>query len=759
MRATIVRPPHGFSLPEVAGPGTVGEVYGARDGRRPAAARSGRPGGAPRPPALPVRQPRAAHGGRVHQPPARLSRGSRRERDPGLDRSRSFAGARKTVAALGLPLPRRREDPRDGPVRPRPAGSAAPLHRRAGTATRLAFCPPADRESPEPEPRAPRQAGEHSRGARRHDPAAGDYGRRALATRPASGESASPMGPTAIRTSGELSMLIERLGPLEAPLPNRRRSCGRSGVPAGSLAAGGTASRRGRRRPRRRRGPGRPVRGAHRGAARRPPVPDPLRGGRSRRGTDAELREALDKLRAVGVDVPTAEVFRTLGRSVPPWPVSSPPDARRAGALVGARVGDTARCAASSRFRDDQEEVGKPVQRDGRRGRRAAQPGLARAGVPHVRRRREARRREPGEPARPWTRRGARPRRPSTSSASGARRGSRNHEALAPDPLVLPGLTPIAELIKELRDEEKRERRRLLLSLLEIHGAGGARDGARRCCRRRRLPRRPSRTGTSSGTSSISSGSIPRARRRADRRRARRARPPSPTPRSRRPLVKEAIAGLGTARHEQVRGGARHDRPGARGDAREEGRRSVRRGRAAAASRPRRLGARALRKRHVAPRSSSSTASSEREGSGTPARVSPSCRARISRTIPTSSPCSSRALRAELPFKVFGLTLKKRDDKIGPIIEALSGRRLPQVRKAFEEIVEQPRRTPTTRRPRRGRSRRSTRRRSTPRRPASLFGRSRDLRAAGAPPEPRGLRGDGYPDAPEGRWSRRRPVS
>src|SRR5271169_4823268 len=47
-----------------------------------------------------------------------------------------------------------------------------------------------------------------------------------------------------------------------------------------------------------------------------------------------------------------------------------------------------------------------------------------------------------------------------------------------------------------------------------------------------------------------------------------------------------------------------------------------------------------------------------------------------------------RGLKAELPFRVFGLTLKKRDDKIGPIIDALSSTPLPQVKKAFEDIVE-----------------------------------------------------------------------
>ena len=47
-----------------------------------------------------------------------------------------------------------------------------------------------------------------------------------------------------------------------------------------------------------------------------------------------------------------------------------------------------------------------------------------------------------------------------------------------------------------------------------------------------------------------------------------------------------------------------------------------------------------------------------------------------------------RGLKAELPFKVFGLTLKKRDDKAGPIIDALSSTPLPQVKNAFTEIVE-----------------------------------------------------------------------
>ncbi len=47
-----------------------------------------------------------------------------------------------------------------------------------------------------------------------------------------------------------------------------------------------------------------------------------------------------------------------------------------------------------------------------------------------------------------------------------------------------------------------------------------------------------------------------------------------------------------------------------------------------------------------------------------------------------------KSLRSELPFKVLGLVLKKNDERIGQIIESLSGTPLPQVRKLMENIVE-----------------------------------------------------------------------
>ncbi|MGE5345659.1 MAG: DUF4388 domain-containing protein, partial [Acidithiobacillales bacterium] len=47
-----------------------------------------------------------------------------------------------------------------------------------------------------------------------------------------------------------------------------------------------------------------------------------------------------------------------------------------------------------------------------------------------------------------------------------------------------------------------------------------------------------------------------------------------------------------------------------------------------------------------------------------------------------------RSLKAELPFKVLGLVLKKNEDRVLSVIEALGGTPLPLVRKTLESIVE-----------------------------------------------------------------------
>ena len=56
-----------------------------------------------------------------------------------------------------------------------------------------------------------------------------------------------------------------------------------------------------------------------------------------------------------------------------------------------------------------------------------------------------------------------------------------------------------------------------------------------------------------------------------------------------------------------------------------------------------------------------------------------------------------KSARAEMPFKVFGLTLKKREDRLSPIVEALSGTHTQAVRRVLEEIVEKHSDTPAAR--------------------------------------------------------------
>jgi hypothetical protein len=56
-----------------------------------------------------------------------------------------------------------------------------------------------------------------------------------------------------------------------------------------------------------------------------------------------------------------------------------------------------------------------------------------------------------------------------------------------------------------------------------------------------------------------------------------------------------------------------------------------------------------------------------------------------------------RAARAEMPFTVFGLTLRKREDRLTPIVEALSGTPAPAVRTLLAEIAEKHVDTPAAR--------------------------------------------------------------
>src|SRR5450830_1754418 len=185
--------------------------------------------------------------------------------------------------------------------------------------------------------------------------------------------------------------------------------------------------------------------------------------------TDGELHAALDKLRSLGIDVPTSELFRTLGRSIPQWPVSSPSTPLEQ-ALSNAKGAPTAAMRRIVTLPENPEEVGRRFnEMVGAAVEQLNQGSLARASrmldvaekivsENHV----------------------------ETATAENVRRRAqeavdlervrslgedpRNHEALGRILSFFPGFTP-GRFIEELHGEEKRERRRLLLSLLEIHGA------------------------------------------------------------------------------------------------------------------------------------------------------------------------------------------------------------------------------------------------------------------------------------------------
>ena len=119
-------------------------------------------------------------------------------------------------------------------------------------------------------------------------------------------------------------------------------------------------------------------------------------------------------------------------------------------------------------------------------------------------------------------------------------------------------------------------------------------------------------------------------------------------------------------------------------------------------------------------------------------------------------------VKANLPFKVLGLTLRQNDQSLVHLVDALSGTPTPAVRKALEEIVAKfpgqgrgPHRDPCD--PRRGTDLRRRPNRAPPERDRARLrgrrstgcsggepaGRSRRLRAAVAAAEPRGLLGFG----------------
>lgn len=487
--------------------------------------------------------------------------------------------------------------------------------------------------------------------------------------------------PAAASHLQELSLLIERLGPLVAP--------GGFPVTAGELtpAPGGAVA-----------GRGRTAMAAAGAALVEGAATSAMTGASAERRdvllsqilsvaamaarTDGELRAALDKLRSLGIDVPTSELFRTLGRAVPQWPVSSPSTPLEQ-ALSNAKGAPTAAMRRVVTLPENPQEIGRRFsEMVGAAVEQLNQGSLARAS-----RMLDAAEKIVSE------------NHVETAMAESVRRRAqeavdlehvrslgedpRNHEALGRILSFFPGFTP-GRFIQELHGEEKRERRRLLLSLLEIHGAP-ARAAALAILDESR------------GDDPAQEWHFKRNLLYLVRRIPRATEEPTDTelgvlvaladPALPPPLVKEAIASLGTARHE--------------------------RSEAALVTIVQRLEAILAKKvdapfdeAELQPLLDRAVSALARFGSATSRRIVVEhglkrkggigdAAARLAELSGQDLSADAdlvalllKSLRAELPFKVFGLTLKKRDDKIGPIIEALSSTPLPQVRKALEEVVE-----------------------------------------------------------------------
>ena len=217
--------------------------------------------------------------------------------------------------------------------------------------------------------------------------------------------------------------------------------------------------------------------------------------------SEGELGAALERLRAAGVDVPSGEVIRTLGRSIPPWPLSLPSEPVEQ-ALSSARASATQAIRRVVTLPQDQEEVGKRFHEMVA----AAVEQLNQGSLTRASRMFDvAEKLVVEKKITPLSLDSARRKAQEAVDLERVRslgEDARNQQALARILSFFPGLS-VASLIKELRVEEKRERRRLLLSLLEIHGPE-ARAAALDLLRELAAAARPTRTGTSRGTCSIS---------------------------------------------------------------------------------------------------------------------------------------------------------------------------------------------------------------------------------------------------------------
>jgi hypothetical protein len=400
--------------------------------------------------------------------------------------------------------------------------------------------------------------------------------------------------------------------------------------------------------------------------------------------SDKELARALDKLRRIGLEMQTAEAFRVLGRALPGWVV--PP-----GVEPLDQTGSTARGSASAAIRkivtlpEDPVEIGKRFYEM----LQAAVEQFNAGSLPRAAKMFEVAERLIAEKRiDPRTVDGS-CRRAFDSIDLEKLRSLGEHPEKHPLLRKILNFFPdlrVGPLLDGIRIEEKRERRRLFLSLLEIHGTE-ARDAALARLHQmakdgeapedewhykrnlvyilRRLPR-PAEQPAEKELEAV----------------LRLSEPGLPAP-----LVKESLAALGQIRHEKAEAALISRVEGLeqllakKGDAPFD----------EAELQP-------LLERAVTTLARLGTPSSRRvvvehalRKKGPLGDAGPRLAELATQDLaddPELVAFLLKSLRAELPFKVLGLVLKKNDDRITSIIEALAGTPLPQVRKMMETIIE-----------------------------------------------------------------------
>jgi hypothetical protein len=490
--------------------------------------------------------------------------------------------------------------------------------------------------------------------------------------------------PAAVSDFRHLSMLLERLaplgsvpGPAGAPFPA-------AGAAAPFPAAGGGAAGSAPS------GPVAPPFGALVQSPREALVSQILAVAAIASRSEADLTNALDRMRAAGVDVPAGEVIRTLGRSIPPWPLSLPAE-KVEEALSSARASATQAIRRVVTLPRDQEEVGKRFhEMVAAAVEQLNQGSLTRASRMFDLADKLVVENKVSPLSVDSTRRKAQES-VDLERVRSLSEDSRNHAALARILAFFPGFS-VASLIQELKTEEKRERRRLLLALLEIYGPEARATSLD-------MLRQLGAEGDEDWHFKRNLLYLVRKTPRAPEQ------PPDPEldilvryadPTLPPPLVKETIAGLAPLKHERAE--------------------------AALVSLAQGLESMLVKKgdapfdeAELQPLLDRAIAALARFGSGTARRVvvehglkrksglgdAGARLAELATQDLTDDPelvnVLLKAARAEMPFKVFGVTLKKREDRLTPIVEALSGTPSEAVRRVLGEIVEKHADTPAAR--------------------------------------------------------------